>query len=67
MEQPITYDKVAETLVEEKNEQGCLEDVPSTDKFLEPTVEEKSLSQDVWRAHPKPCQPAPASLLMQPD
>ncbi|XP_042727987.1 pro-epidermal growth factor isoform X2 [Lagopus leucura] len=67
VEQPISYDKVAETLVEEKKEQGCLEDVPSTDKFLEPTVEEKSLSQNVWRAHPKPCQPAPASLLMQPD
>ncbi|XP_031452805.1 pro-epidermal growth factor [Phasianus colchicus] len=67
VEQPIAYDKVAETLVEEKKERGCPEDVPSTDKFLELTVEEKSLSQAVWRAHPKPCQPAPASLLMQPD
>uniref|UniRef100_A0A803XP43 Pro-epidermal growth factor n=1 Tax=Meleagris gallopavo TaxID=9103 RepID=A0A803XP43_MELGA len=67
VEQPITYDKVAETLVEEKKEQACPEDIPSTDKFLEPTVEEKSLSQTVWRAQPKPCQPAPTSLLMQPD
>lgn len=67
VEQPITYDKEAETLVEEKKEQGCPEDVPSTEKLLEPMVAEKSLSQAAWKAHSKPCQPAPASLLMQPD
>uniref|UniRef100_A0A8V0XEN7 Pro-epidermal growth factor n=1 Tax=Gallus gallus TaxID=9031 RepID=A0A8V0XEN7_CHICK len=67
VEQPITYDKEAETVVEEKKEQGCPEDVPSTEKLLEPMVAEKSLSQAAWKAHSKPCQPAPASLLMQPD
>ncbi|XP_015717481.1 pro-epidermal growth factor isoform X2 [Coturnix japonica] len=67
VEQPTTYDKEAESLVVEKKEQGCPEDVPSTEKFLGPTVAEKSLSQSAWRAHLKPCQPAPASLLMQPD
>ncbi|OXB68169.1 hypothetical protein ASZ78_012267, partial [Callipepla squamata] len=67
VEQPITYDKVAETFVEDKREQGYPEEVPNTEKFLEPTVAEKDLSQATWSAHPKPCQPAPTSLLMQPD
>ncbi|OXB84838.1 UNVERIFIED_CONTAM: hypothetical protein H355_015960 [Colinus virginianus] len=67
VEQPITYDKVAETFVEDKRQQGCPEEIPNTEKFLEPTVAEKDLSQAAWSAHPKPCQPAPTSLLMQPD
>ncbi|NXC51289.1 EGF factor, partial [Penelope pileata] len=66
-EQPITYHKGAETLVEEEKEQGCPQEVPGGEKFLESRVVEKGPSQPSWRAHPKPCQPAPDSLLMQPD
>ncbi|NXK52707.1 EGF factor, partial [Chauna torquata] len=72
-EQPITYDKVAEALAEEEKEQGCRQEVPGGEKSLPPTGVEKGPPQAPWSVHPtplqdrEPCQPAPASLLMQPD
>ncbi|KAI6069876.1 Epidermal growth factor [Aix galericulata] len=72
-EQPITYDKAAETLAEEEKEQGCRQEVPGGEKSFQPPGAEKGAPQAPWGAHPKPlkgrepCLPAPASLLMQPD
>ncbi|KAM9193035.1 pro-epidermal growth factor isoform 1-T1 [Mergus octosetaceus] len=72
-EQPITYDKAAETLAEEEKEQGCRQEVPGGEKSFQPSGAEKGAPQAPWGAHRKPlqgrepCLPAPASLLMQPD
>uniref|UniRef100_A0A8C3B4P4 Pro-epidermal growth factor n=1 Tax=Cairina moschata TaxID=8855 RepID=A0A8C3B4P4_CAIMO len=72
-EQPITYDKAAETLAEEEKEQGCRQEVPGGEKSFQPLGAENGPPQAPWGAHPKPlkgrepCLPAPASLLMQPD
>ncbi|NWY60779.1 EGF factor, partial [Chionis minor] len=73
-EQPVTYDKAAETLAEEEKEQGCRQEIPVGEKSCQPMGGAKGLlSQAPWSIHPKPllerepCELAPASLLMQPD
>lgn len=72
-EQPITYDKAAETLAEEEKEQGCRQEVPGGEKSFQAPGAENGPPQAPWGAHPKPlqgrepCLPGPASLLMQPD
>lgn len=72
-EQPITYDKTAETLAEEEKEQGCHQEVPVGEKSNQPTGAERGPPQAPWIIRPKPllererCELAAASLLMQPD
>ncbi|XP_069638951.1 pro-epidermal growth factor isoform X5 [Haliaeetus albicilla] len=72
-EQPITYDKAAETLAEEKKEQGCQQEIPVGEKSCQPMGAAKGPPQAPWSIPPKsllerePCELAPASLLMQPD
>ncbi|KAM6071567.1 pro-epidermal growth factor isoform 2-T2 [Theristicus caerulescens] len=72
-EQPITYDKTAETLAEGEKEQGCRQEVPAAEKSRQPMGAAKGPPQAPWSIHPKPllerepCELAPASLLMQPD
>ncbi|XP_053922284.1 pro-epidermal growth factor isoform X1 [Cuculus canorus] len=72
-EQPITYDKAAETLAEEEKEQGCQQEVPVCEKLHQPLAAVKSPPQTPWNIHPnplqepEPCRLTPASLLMQPD
>uniref|UniRef100_A0A8C4V3W9 Pro-epidermal growth factor n=1 Tax=Falco tinnunculus TaxID=100819 RepID=A0A8C4V3W9_FALTI len=72
-EQPITYDKAAETLAEEEKEQGCQQQVPVGEKSHQPMGAAKGPPQAPWSICPKPllerepCELAPASLLMQPD
>uniref|UniRef100_A0A8C6ISX6 Pro-epidermal growth factor n=1 Tax=Melopsittacus undulatus TaxID=13146 RepID=A0A8C6ISX6_MELUD len=72
-EQPITYDKTAETLAEEEKEQGCHQEVPVGEKSYQPMGAERDPPQAPWSIHPKPllerdhCELAAASLLMQPD
>ncbi|NXX80875.1 EGF factor, partial [Urocolius indicus] len=71
-EQPITCDKAAETLAEEK-EQGFQQEVPVGEKCCQPMGLTKGSPQPPWSMHPKPllerepCKLTPASLLMQPD
>ncbi|XP_029878402.1 pro-epidermal growth factor isoform X4 [Aquila chrysaetos chrysaetos] len=73
VEQPITYDKAAETLAEEEKEQGCQQEIPVGEKSHQPMGAAKGPPQAPWSIHPKsllerePCELAPASLLMQPD
>lgn len=73
VEQPITYDKAAETLAEEEKEQGCQQEIPGAEKARQPMGAAKGPPQAPWSIHPKsllerePCELAPASLLMQPD
>ncbi|XP_052630557.1 pro-epidermal growth factor isoform X4 [Harpia harpyja] len=73
VEQPITYDKAAETLAEEEKEQGCQQEIPVGEKSRQPMGAAKGQPQAPWSIHPKsllerePCELAPASLLMQPD
>ncbi|XP_063192732.1 pro-epidermal growth factor isoform X2 [Chroicocephalus ridibundus] len=72
-EQPITYDKAAETSAEEEKEQGCQQEVPVGEKLRQPMGAAKGPPQAPWSTPPKPllerepCELAPASLLMQPD
>lgn len=72
-EQPITYDKAAETSAEEAKEQGCRQEVPVGEKSRQPMGVAKGPPQARWSIHPKPllerepCELVPASLLMQPD
>ncbi|XP_068259540.1 pro-epidermal growth factor isoform X2 [Nyctibius grandis] len=72
-EQPITYDKAAETLAEEEKEQHCRQEVPVGEKSHWPMAVVKGPPQAPWSTHPKPllerepCELAPANLLMQPD
>ncbi|XP_061211196.1 pro-epidermal growth factor isoform X4 [Neopsephotus bourkii] len=72
-EQPITYNKAAETLAEEEKEQGCHQEVPVGEKSYQPMGAERDPPQAPWSIHPKPllerdhCKLAAASLLMQPD
>ncbi|NXL31921.1 EGF factor, partial [Glaucidium brasilianum] len=72
-EQPITYDKAAETLAEEEKEQGCQQEVLVGEKSSQPMGAAKDPSQAPWSIHPQtplerePCELAPDSLLMQPD
>ncbi|NXV13847.1 EGF factor, partial [Cepphus grylle] len=72
-EQPITYDKAAETSAEEEKEQGCRQEVPVGEKSSQPMGAAKGPPQAPWSIPPKPllerepCKLAPASLLMQPD
>ncbi|KAM9026597.1 pro-epidermal growth factor isoform 1-T1 [Ara ararauna] len=72
-EQPITYDKAAETLAEEEKEQGCHQEVPVGEKSYQPMGADRDPPQAPWGIHPKAllerenCELATASLLMQPD
>ncbi|XP_061334554.1 pro-epidermal growth factor isoform X2 [Pezoporus flaviventris] len=72
-EQPITYNKAAETLAEEEKEQGCHQEVPVGEKSYQTMGAEKDPPQAPWSIHPKPLlerdhrELAAASLLMQPD
>ncbi|NXD62642.1 EGF factor, partial [Eolophus roseicapillus] len=72
-EQPITYDKAAETLAEEEKEQGCRQEAPVDEKLYQPMGAERDPPQAPWSIHPKPllereaCELAAASLLMHPD
>ncbi|XP_032853723.2 pro-epidermal growth factor isoform X2 [Tyto alba] len=72
-EQPITYDKAAETLAEEEKEQDCRQEIPVGEKLHQPMGAVKGPPQDPWSIQPQPllqrepCQLAQASLLMQPD
>ncbi|XP_040453595.1 pro-epidermal growth factor [Falco naumanni] len=72
-EQPITYNKAAETLAEEEKEQGCQQQVPVGEKSHQPMGTVKGPPQAPWSICPKPllerepCELTPASLLMQPD
>jgi len=72
-EQHIIYNKASETLVEEKKERGCHQDVPVGVKPHQLMGAAKDPPQAPWSIHPKPllerepCERAPASLLMQPD
>ncbi|KAM6361371.1 pro-epidermal growth factor [Alca torda] len=72
-EQPITYDKAAETSAEEEKEQGCRQEVTVGQKSCQPMGAAKGPPQAPWSIPPKPllerepCKLAPASLLMQPD
>ncbi|NXI92150.1 EGF factor, partial [Psophia crepitans] len=69
-EQPLKYDKGAETLAKKEKEQGCRQDVPVGEKSCQPMGTVKG---SPWSTHPKPlverepCELAPTSLLMQPD
>ncbi|NXP02498.1 EGF factor, partial [Thinocorus orbignyianus] len=72
-EEPVTYNKAAETSAEEEKEQGCQQEVPVGEKSHQPMGVTKDPPQAPWSIHPKPllerepCKPAPATLLMQPD
>ncbi|XP_074679367.1 pro-epidermal growth factor [Strix aluco] len=72
-EQPITYDKAAETLAEEEKEQGCRQEVLVGEKSCQPMGAAKGPPQAPWSIHSQiplerePCELAPDSLLMQPD
>lgn len=72
-EQPITYDKAAETLAEEEKEQGRNQEAPVGEKSYQPMGAERDPPQAPWSIHPKPllereaCELATASLLMHPD
>uniref|UniRef100_A0A8C8B0F5 Pro-epidermal growth factor n=1 Tax=Otus sunia TaxID=257818 RepID=A0A8C8B0F5_9STRI len=72
-EEPITYDKAAETLAEEEKEQGCQQEVLVGEKLCQPMGAAKGPPQAPWSTHSQtplerePCELAPDSLLMQPD
>ncbi|NXN33365.1 EGF factor, partial [Nycticryphes semicollaris] len=72
-EEPITYNKAAESLAEEEKEQGSRQEVPAGEKSHQPMGEAKGPPQAAWSIHPKPlmerepCKLALDSLLMQPD
>lgn len=72
-EQPIMYDKAAETLAEEEKEQGHQKEVPVGEKPHQPTGVTRGPPQAPWNIHPNPLPEretynlVPASLLMQPD
>ncbi|XP_026703808.1 pro-epidermal growth factor isoform X2 [Athene cunicularia] len=72
-EQPITYDKAAETLAEEEKEQGCQQEVLVGEKSSQLMEAAKDPPQAPWSVHTQiplekePCELAPDSLLMQPD
>ncbi|XP_051474972.1 pro-epidermal growth factor isoform X2 [Apus apus] len=72
-EEPITYNKASETLVEEEKEQGSQQEVPVGEKLCQPTGAVKGSPQAPWSTHLKPllerdpCEHVPANLLMQPD
>ncbi|XP_067993545.1 pro-epidermal growth factor isoform X1 [Melanerpes formicivorus] len=73
-EQHKTYDREAKTsLVGEKKQQDCQQQVPLGEKFCQPTGVVKGSPQAPWSIHHKPllerepCELVPASLLMQPD
>lgn len=72
-EQPITYDKAAETLAEEEKEHSHQKEVPAGEKSCQPMGAARGPPQAPWSIHPEPLperEPynlVPASLLMQPD
>ncbi|KAL2304938.1 hypothetical protein Nmel_006898 [Mimus melanotis] len=72
-EQPVTYDKAAETLAEEEKEQGHRKEGPVGEKSPQSTGAAKGPPQAPRNIHPnplpvrEPCNLAPTSLLMQPD
>lgn len=72
-EQPVTYDKAADTLAEEDKEQGHGKEAPVGEKSCQSVGVVKGPPQAPWSIHPRPlperepCSLASASLLMQPD
>ncbi|NXF04192.1 EGF factor, partial [Smithornis capensis] len=72
-EQPATHDKAAETLAEEKKEEGHQKEDTVSEKSCQPIGEVKGPPHAPWTVQPKPleerepCNLAPGSLLMQPD
>lgn len=72
-EQPVTYDKAAETLAEEEKEQGHQKEGPVGENSPQSAEVMKGPPQDPRSIHPnllpkrEPCNLPPTSLLMQPD
>lgn len=72
-EQPIIYNKAAEALAEDEQEQSYRQEVLGGENLCQPTGAAKVPPQAPWSIYPKSpveresCELGPASLLMQPD
>ncbi|KAK2519884.1 Egf [Columba guinea] len=72
-EQPIIYNKAAEALAEDEQEQSYRQEVLGGENLCQPTGAAKVPPQAPWSIYPKSpvererCELGPSSLLMQPD